>query len=29
MTARSRVNEAAAITDAAGLGGFTVMEWTA
>lgn len=29
MTARSRVNEAAALTDAAGLGGFTVMEWTA
>jgi SAM-dependent MidA family methyltransferase len=29
VTARSRVNEAAALTDPAGLGGFTVIEWTA
>ena len=29
MAARSRVNEAAALTDPAGLGGFTVVEWTA
>ena len=28
MAARSRVQEAAALTDPAGLGGFTVVEWT-
>jgi SAM-dependent MidA family methyltransferase len=29
MAARSRLNEAAALTDPAGLGAFTVMEWIA
>jgi SAM-dependent MidA family methyltransferase len=29
LKARSRINEAAALTDPAGLGGFRVLEWTA